>query len=79
MTTSRSSFNFQELLEFTYLFQCDGVSASALQDILGCSSKTAKDLQVEVARLEPGQVISRSPRSNRRIYKVCGGSLLQEL
>ena len=54
-------FNFQELLEFAYLFQCDGVSANALQDILGCSSKTAKDLQVEVARLEPGQVISRSP------------------
>jgi DNA sulfur modification protein DndE len=54
-------FNFQELLEFAYLFQCDGVSANALQDILGCSNKTAKDLQVEVARLEPGQVISRSP------------------
>lgn len=54
-------FNFQELLEFAYLFQCDGVSANALQDILGCSSKTAKDLQVEVARLEPGQAISRSP------------------
>lgn len=53
-------FNFQELLEFAYLFQCDGVSASAIQDILGCSSKTAKDLQVEVARLEPWQVISRS-------------------
>jgi DNA sulfur modification protein DndE len=49
------------LLEFAYFFQCDGVSANALQDILGCSSKTAKDLQVEVARLEPGQVISRSP------------------
>ncbi|QQS54212.1 MAG: DndE family protein [Candidatus Competibacteraceae bacterium] len=53
-------FNFQELLEFAYLFQCDGVSASAIQDILGCSSKTAKDLQVEVARLGPWQVISRS-------------------
>ena len=53
-------FNFQELLEFAYLFQCEGVSASAIQDILGCSSKTARDLQVEVARLEPWQVISRS-------------------
>jgi DNA sulfur modification protein DndE len=62
-------FNFQELLEFTYLFQCDGVSASALQDILGCSSKTAKDLQVEVARLEPGQVISRSPNQTEEFMK----------
>lgn len=62
-------FNFQELLEFTYLFQCDGVSASALQDILGCSSKTAKDLQVEVARLEPGQAISRSPHPTEEFVK----------
>lgn len=62
-------FNFQELLEFTYLFQCDGVSASALQDILGCSNKTAKDLQVEVARLEPGQVISRSPSQTEEFVK----------
>jgi len=52
-------FNFQELLEFAYIFQCDGVSASSIQDILGCSSKTAKDLQTEVSRLEPWQIISR--------------------
>jgi len=53
-------FDFQELLEFAYIFQCDGVSASSVQDILGCSAKTAKDLQTEIARLEPGQVIARS-------------------
>ncbi len=53
-------FNFQELLEFAYIFQCEGVSASSIQDILGCSNRTAKDLQSEVARLEPFQVISRS-------------------
>lgn len=53
-------FNFQELLEFAYIFQCEGVSPSSIQDILGCSNKTAKDLQSEVARLEPFQVISRS-------------------
>ncbi|MCC6933029.1 MAG: DndE family protein [Deltaproteobacteria bacterium] len=52
-------FNFQELLEFAYIFQCEGVSSSSIQDILGCSQKTAKDLQTEVARLEPWQVISR--------------------
>lgn len=53
-------FNFQELLEFTYIFQCDGVSAKSIQDSLGCSNKTAKELQMEIAQLEPWQVISRS-------------------
>lgn len=53
-------FNFQELLEFSYIFQCEGASSNAIQDILGCSPKTAKDLQSEIARLEPFQVISRS-------------------
>ncbi len=53
-------FNFQELLEFIYIFQCEGVSPTSVQDILGCSHKTAKDLQTEIARLEPFQVIARS-------------------
>jgi len=53
-------FNFQELLEFAYIFQCEGVAAGSVQDILGCSRKTANDLQTEIARLEPFQVISRS-------------------
>jgi hypothetical protein len=53
-------FNFQELLEFAFVFQCEGVTANSLQAILGCSAKAAKDLQTEVARLEPFQVIARS-------------------
>ena len=53
-------FNFQELLEFAFLFRCEGVTANSLQAILGCSAKAAKDLQMEVARLEPFQVIARS-------------------
>jgi DNA sulfur modification protein DndE len=53
-------FNFQELLEFAFVFQCEGVTANSLQAILGCSTKAAKDLQTEVARLEPFQVIARS-------------------
>jgi len=53
-------FNFQELLEFSFIFQSEGASAKAIQDILGCGPKTAKDLQSEIAKLEPFQVISRS-------------------
>lgn len=62
-------FNFQELLEFAYIFQCEGVSAGSVQDILGCSNKTAKDLQTEIARLEPWQVISRAQEKTEEFVK----------
>lgn len=62
-------FNFQELLEFVYVFQCEGVSASSMQDILGCNKKTANDLQTEVARLEPFQVIARSDEKTVEFVK----------
>lgn len=62
-------FNFQELLEFAFIFQCDGVAARSVQDILGCSARTAKDLQTEIARQEPFQVISRSPNKTEEFVK----------
>jgi DNA sulfur modification protein DndE len=62
-------FNFQELLEFAFIFQCEGVSAGSVQDILGCSAKTAKDLQTEIARLEPWQVIARSNEKTEDFVK----------
>lgn len=62
-------FNFQELLEFAYIFQCDGVAFGSVQDILGCSAKTAKDLQTEIARLEPWQVIARSQEKTEEFVK----------
>ena len=62
-------FNFQELLEFAYIFQCEGVSASSIQDILGCSNKTARDLQTEIARLEPWQAITRSQEKTEDFAK----------
>jgi len=62
-------FDFQELLEFAFLFQCEGFSPSAIQDILGCSNKTAKELQVEIAHLEPWQVIMRSQDKTEEFVK----------
>jgi len=62
-------FNFQELLEFAYIFQCEGVSAGAIQDILGCSKKTATGLQTEIARLEPFQVLARSSEKTEYFVK----------
>ncbi len=62
-------FNFQELLEFAFIFQCDGVTAASVQKILGCSNQTARDLQTEIARLEPWQVIMRSPEKTEEFLK----------
>lgn len=62
-------FNFQELLEFAYIFQCEGVTAPSVQKILGCNSKTAKELQTEIARLEPWQVVSRSSDKTEEFVK----------
>jgi len=62
-------FNFQELLEFAFVFQCDGVTSRSIQDILGCTAKTAKDLQTEIARLEPWQIVSRSPSKTEEFIK----------
>ncbi len=62
-------FNFQELLEFAFIFQSEAVSAKSIQDILGCSNNTAKSLQTEIARLEPFQVISRSNKNTEEYTK----------
>ena len=62
-------FNFQELLEFAYIFQCEGVSSSSVQDILGCNKNTARDLQTEIARLEPFQAIARSSEKSEEFMK----------
>jgi len=67
-------FNFQELLEFAYIFQCEMVAAGSVQKILGCNSKTAKELQTEIARLEPWQVVSRSPDKTEEFVKFTAES-----
>ena len=59
----------QELLEFAFIFQCDGVAGASVQDILGCNAKTARDLQTEIARLEPWQVIARSEEKTEEFVK----------
>ena len=62
-------FNFQELLEFVFVFQSEGVNSKSVQELLGCNIKTAKDLQVEIARLEPFQVITRSNKATEEYTK----------
>ncbi len=66
---SQEFFNFQELLEFAFIFQSDGVTAQSIQKIIGCSNKIARDLQIEIARLEPWQVIMRSSDKTEEYLK----------
>jgi hypothetical protein len=65
-------FDFQELLEFAFVFQCDGVTARSVKDILGCTAKTAKDLETEISRLEPFQVVSRGPGQDAGFHQIHG-------
>jgi type IV secretory pathway VirB4 component len=57
---SQKFFDFKELLEFSLIFQSEGVSPTAVQELLGCPAKTAKDLQIELARLRPFQLVSKA-------------------
>jgi DNA sulfur modification protein DndE len=52
-------FDFQQLLEFAFVFGCDGLTSKTIRSILGCSPQTANDLQVEISRLLPFQAISK--------------------
>ncbi len=65
----QSFFNFQELLEFAYVFQCDGVSAQSVQGILGCTPKTSRKLQTEISRLDPFQVVTRGQEKTEEFTK----------
>jgi DNA sulfur modification protein DndE len=41
--------------------------------------RTAKDLQTEIARLEPWQVISRSPNKTEQFVKFTAEAFVQSL
>lgn len=65
----QQDFNFKELLEFTYIFQTESVSSRSIQEILGCTQSVAKDLQAEISRLQPFQVISKGITRNMEYSK----------
>jgi len=62
-------FVFMGLLEFSLIFQCEGVTPTAVQRLLGRSARTARDLQIEMARLRPFQVISNAMGEDRDFTK----------
>lgn len=70
-------FNFQELLEFAFVFQCEGVSSSSVQDILGCSQKTSRELQSEISRLEPFQVVMKGINKKDEFHKFIAESFFK--
>jgi DNA sulfur modification protein DndE len=65
-------FDFQELLEFSIIFACDGVTASSVERLLGCNRNTAKSLQQLIAKLKPFQVVTK-PISDTEEYSVFRG------
>ena len=64
------TFDFRELLEFSFIFQCDGVSSKAVQDLLACSQKTAKELQTEIAKQKVFHSISKSLNDSEEVTRL---------
>ncbi|MEO4054465.1 ATP-binding protein [Solibacillus sp. CAU 1738] len=56
---NQKDFDFKELLEFMFIFSCDGASPNQLQEMLGLDSKTSKDLSVELSHLTKGHVFTK--------------------
>ena len=52
------------------------VSPTAVQRLLGCSARIARDLQIESARLRPFQVISKAVGEHRDRTKFEARALL---
>lgn len=72
-------FNFQELLGFAYILRCQGVSGASIPKILGCSIKTGKELQTEIARLEPWKVVSRSVDKTEEFVKFTAETFYKKI
>jgi len=53
----QKGFDFKELLEFFVMFQSEGLTVAEVQELLGCSLKTARDLPAQVARLKPFEAV----------------------
>ncbi len=64
------SFDFRELLEFSFIFQCDGVSMKSVQDLLACSQKTARELQTEIAKQKVFHAISKSLSDSEEVTRL---------
>lgn len=56
---AQKSFDFKELLEFFFMFQCDGLNAGDVQELLGCSPRAARELQGDIPRLRPLEAVSK--------------------
>lgn len=70
---NQTDFNFQELLEFVLVFQCEGVSVASIQNLLGGSHSVARELQQEFTKLKPWQVVTKPSvgmRSNYIIFEA---------
>lgn len=73
----QKGFDFKELLEFFITFQSDGLTAAEVQELLGCSLKTARDLPAIVARLKPFEAVSRDMTGAPGVLRFTANSFFQ--
>lgn len=66
---TQKEFDFKELLEFCFIFGCDGVKTTAVQNLLGCTQSTAREIQYELANLTPTLVISKALAEGGEVTK----------
>ncbi len=65
----QKDFDFRELLEFFFMFQCDGLSSSDIQHLVGCSKQVARQLEAEVPRLQPFDVIAKPVKGEEQVLR----------
>lgn len=53
----QDDFNFKELLEFALILNCDNLTPSSVQKLISCTPNSAKELQQEIPKLEPGELV----------------------
>jgi len=75
---TQKEFDFKELLEFCFIFGCDGVKETAVQNILGCTKNTAKDIQFELANLRPSMVISKAISDEGTVTRFKANAFYEE-
>ncbi len=56
---SPRGFDYRELIELLIAFQCEGASPVALQNLLGCTARTATVLATSLANLPPGEALTK--------------------
>lgn len=70
-------FDFKELLEFCLIFQSKSISTNAIQDLLGCSSSSAKELRIKIPSLRPFDCVTSSKNFSKPYISLRASPLFE--